>query len=103
MFRRTIRSQRAINKSGGLGGLPAFLRTNVRVSRRRFAAQSKIDPSVIWDLILSGREDRWGLTYSVGFYNVTDWRAYAPVSIEFTQAAIVQSGRTFLASANVRF
>ena len=65
--------------------------------------QSKIDSSVIWDLVLSGREDRWGLTYSIGVYNVTDWRYYAPVSVEFTQPSIVQNGRTFLASANWRF
>lgn len=71
--------------------------------------QTKLDPSVIWDMVLTGREDRWGLTYSVGAYNVTDWRYSAPVSNEFTQdsgrslTSIVQNGRTFLASANVRF
>jgi outer membrane receptor protein involved in Fe transport len=65
--------------------------------------QSTIDPAVIWDLILSGREDRWGLTYSLGVYNVTDWRYFAPVSVEFRQTSIVQNGRTFLASANLRF
>ena len=64
---------------------------------------------MIWDLILTGREDRWGLTYSIGAYNVTDWRYSAPVSSEFTQdsgralTSIVQNGRTFLASANLRF
>lgn len=65
--------------------------------------QGTIEPSVIWDLVLSGREDRWGLTYSLGVYNLTDFRYYAPVSIEFTQTSIVQNGRTVLASANLRF
>lgn len=71
--------------------------------------QSTIDPAVIWDLVLTGREERWGLTYSVGAYNVTDWRYSAPVSGEFTQdsgrslTSIVQNGRTFLASASLRF
>jgi len=73
------------------------------------AFQSKLDPSVLWDLILTGREDRWGLTYSIGAYNVTAWRYFAPVSGEFTQdtgrslRSIVQNGRTFLASVSLRF
>lgn len=65
--------------------------------------QGKTNPAVIWDIILSGREERWGLGYSIGAYNVGDWRYSFPVSSEFTQRAIQQNGRTFLASADVTF
>lgn len=65
--------------------------------------QGKTNAAVIWDIILSGREERWGVGYSLGAYNVTDWRYSLPVSGEFTQRAIVQNGRTFLASADIRF
>lgn len=66
-------------------------------------AQEKTDPAVIWDVVFSGREDRWGVRYSVGVYNVTDWRFALPVSNEFTQRTIVQNGRTFIASADFAF
>lgn len=66
-------------------------------------AQGKTNAAVIWDLILSGREERWGLGYSIGAYNVGDWRYSFPVSGEFTQRAVQQNGRTFLASADITF
>jgi outer membrane receptor for ferrienterochelin and colicin len=66
--------------------------------------QRATDPAVIWDIVLTGHEDRFGLRYSFGVYNVTDWRYYAPVSNEFTaQRTILQNGRTFLASLNLSF
>jgi outer membrane receptor for ferrienterochelin and colicin len=65
--------------------------------------QEKTDPAVIWDVVISGREDRWGVRYAVGVYNLTDWRYSLPVSNEFTQRVIVQNGRTFLASVDVAF
>jgi outer membrane receptor protein involved in Fe transport len=66
-------------------------------------AQGKTSPAVIWDLVLSGEQDRWGLRYSIGAYNVTDFRYSAPVSNEFTQVTIPQHGRTFLVSVDKSF
>ena len=57
----------------------------------------------MWDLVLSGHEDRFGLRYTMGVYNVTGYRYVLPVSNEFTQRAITQDGRTFLASVDVAF
>jgi outer membrane receptor protein involved in Fe transport len=54
-------------------------------------------------LILSGEQDRYGLRYSVGAYNVTDWRYSLPVSNEFSQRSIAQRGRTFLVSVDKSF
>jgi outer membrane receptor protein involved in Fe transport len=65
--------------------------------------QTKTDAAVIWDLVLSGVEPRWGVRYALGAYNLFDWRWFAPVSPEFRQNTIVQNGRTFLASASVTF
>ena len=61
-------------------------------------AQRRTDPFVIWDLVVSGEEDRWGLGWAIGAYNLFDWRVALPVSGEFRQRGIPQSGRTFLAS-----
>lgn len=66
-------------------------------------AQTKTDAAVIWDLVLSGVEARWGVRYAFGFYNLFDWRWVAPVSTEFRQNAIVQAGRTVLASVGASF
>ncbi|HEX7672247.1 MAG TPA: TonB-dependent receptor, partial [Polyangiaceae bacterium] len=66
-------------------------------------AQGRTVSAVLWDLVLSGHEDRWGLRYSLGAYNVADNRYSLPVSNEFSQRAIVQNGRTFLASLDARF
>jgi outer membrane receptor protein involved in Fe transport len=65
--------------------------------------QTKTDPAVIWDLVVSGVESRWGLRYALGLYNVFDWREYDPVSPEFRQTTILQAGRTLLASVNAAF
>jgi outer membrane receptor protein involved in Fe transport len=65
--------------------------------------QVKTDAAVVWDFVLSGEEQRWGLRYSFGLYNVFDWRYSVPVSNEFTQNTMVQNGRTLLATANVTF
>jgi outer membrane cobalamin receptor len=68
------------------------------------APQGKTDPAAIWDFVLSGDEARWGLRYSLGIYNVFDWRYSVPVANEFKPIdTIVQNGRTLLASANVTF
>jgi hypothetical protein len=65
--------------------------------------QSKTRGFVVWDLVLSGREDRWGVEYAVGAYNLFDWRYRNPMSAEMRQHTLLQSGRTFLATADVRF
>jgi len=66
-------------------------------------AQGRTVSAVIWDLVLSGYQDRSGLRYSVGAYNVADHHYSLPVSNEFSQRSIVQNGRTFLASLDVAF
>jgi outer membrane receptor for ferrienterochelin and colicin len=65
--------------------------------------QDKTPAVVLWDIVLSGEEARWGLKYSLGVYNAFDWHYELPVSSEFQQRTIAQDGRTFLASAEVAF
>jgi len=65
--------------------------------------QGKTGTAVIADLVFSGEEPRYGLRYAFGVYNALDWRYSAPVSTEFTQRSIVQDGRSFLASLEVKF
>jgi outer membrane receptor protein involved in Fe transport len=65
--------------------------------------QGRSNPAVIWDLVLSGEEPRFGLTYSFGVYNAFDWRYSLPASVEFTQRRLLQDGRSFLASAEIAF
>jgi outer membrane receptor for ferrienterochelin and colicin len=66
-------------------------------------AQDKTPAVVLWDIVLSGEEQRWGLKYAFGVYNAFDWEYELPVSGEFQQRSIAQDGRTFLASAEIGF
>ncbi len=66
-------------------------------------AQGHTDPVVLWDIVLSGTEQRWGLSYAFGVYNAFNWRWSVPVSPEFLQTTIPQDGRTFLATASKVF
>jgi outer membrane receptor protein involved in Fe transport len=65
--------------------------------------QGHTDPAVLWDIVLSGTEQRWNVSYALGLYNAFDWRWSVPVSPEFRQTTIPQSGRTLLGSASVSF
>ncbi|MGD0527278.1 MAG: TonB-dependent receptor [Polyangiaceae bacterium] len=65
--------------------------------------QGHTDPVVLWDIVLSGTEQKWGVSYAFGVYNAFDWRWSVPVSPEFLQTTIPQDGRTFLASASKVF
>ncbi len=64
-------------------------------------AQGRTESAVLWDFVFSGSESRWGLSYAVGVYNAFDWRWSVPVSPEFRETTIPQSGRTFLATAGL--
>ena len=65
--------------------------------------QTQTDAAVIWDIVISGQEDRWGLHYALGVYNAADWHYALPLSSEFTSLTMPQDGRTFLASASLDF
>jgi outer membrane receptor for ferrienterochelin and colicin len=65
--------------------------------------QQQTDPLFLWDLVLSGEVERYGVRYNLGLYNATDQRYYLPVSREFVQTNIEQNGRTLLAQASVSF
>jgi outer membrane receptor protein involved in Fe transport len=66
-------------------------------------AQRVTSPFVLWDLVLSGEERRFGFHYALGVYNAFDWRYSLPVSAEFPTRVIAQDGRTFLATGEVAF
>ncbi|MEI9948087.1 MAG: TonB-dependent receptor [Pseudomonadota bacterium] len=65
--------------------------------------QGKTDSAVILDLVFSGEEPRYGVRYAFGVYNALDWRYSVPVSTEFEQRSILQDGRSFMASLDVKF
>lgn len=65
--------------------------------------QQKTDAFAVWDLVLTGREERHRFSWAAGVYNAFDWRYALPVSAEFTQRTITQDGRTFLFSADLAF
>jgi outer membrane receptor for ferrienterochelin and colicin len=67
-------------------------------------AQQQTEAALLWDVVLSGRAERWGLRYNLGVYNVFDWRYAVPVSTEFgALRSVPQNGRTFLASASIEY
>jgi len=65
--------------------------------------QRETSPALLWDVVLSGAEPRWGLTYAFGVYNAFDTRWEVPISTEFRQTTMPQTGRTFLASGAITF
>ncbi len=65
--------------------------------------QQRADPGLIWDIALSGKATARGLRYAIGVYNVFGWRYQVPVSAEFRQRFMRQSGRTVLLSLSATF
>ena len=65
--------------------------------------QTRTSPAALWDVVLSGETERFGLRYALGLYNAMDSRYSVPVSREFLQGTMVQSGRTVLFSTQVTF
>jgi outer membrane cobalamin receptor len=74
-----------------------------RYELRGEQAQQASDAVLLWDVVLSGSARVWPLKYSLGVYNLADYRYSLPVSAEFSQRTIRQNGRTFLASLDVTF
>ena len=100
------------------GGVPILSRALMLMSRLTFEgprfdrndtdaagepAQRQTPTAVLWDLVFSGSEPRWGLSYGLGLYNAFDARWRVPVSAEFRPTTITQSGRTLLAYAAITF
>jgi outer membrane receptor protein involved in Fe transport len=65
--------------------------------------QTRTDAALSWDVVLSGKEARFGLDYALGVYNAFDSRAQTPVSDEFRQRSIPILGRSFLAAVGLTF
>jgi outer membrane receptor protein involved in Fe transport len=59
--------------------------------------------AVVGDIVASGRVERFGLRYSVGVYNVFDWRYSLPVDEVFAHRLVPQRGRTFLLNVGAGF
>jgi hypothetical protein len=65
--------------------------------------QGKTDAFAIWDVVLTGSEERHGFSWAAGVYNAFDWRYALPVSVEFAQQRIAQDGRSLLLSGELKF
>jgi hypothetical protein len=65
--------------------------------------QATTPPVFLWDIVFSGQEARWGLSYALGLYNVFNTRWTVPVSAEFRQTTMPQNGRTVLALGAITF
>jgi outer membrane receptor for ferrienterochelin and colicin len=67
------------------------------------AQQGKTEPAVLWDVVLSGDAARGVLHYAVGVYNAFDWRYQLPISTDYRQRTMLQSGRTFVGTLAAHF
>jgi outer membrane receptor protein involved in Fe transport len=65
--------------------------------------QTRTETALLWDVVLSGKEQRYGLDYSLGVYNAFDSRAGYPVSSEFRQRSIPITGRSLLLALGLTF
>jgi outer membrane receptor protein involved in Fe transport len=64
--------------------------------------QQQTDPALVWDIVLSGQEQRAGLRYALGVYNILDWRYSVPTATGiFPASQIAQNGRTLLLSVGL--
>lgn len=64
--------------------------------------QRMTNAALLWDIVLSGREEKTGLGYYVGVYNIFDWHYVLPVGFEFKQASMPQLGRSIVAGLSYR-
>jgi len=88
--------------------LPDLVSLAARVtleSPRRIAIDSEetTPTAVVGDLTLSGNVKRFGVTYVLGVYNVTDARYSYPVADTYLSRTMPQNGRTFLADIKVAY
>ena len=66
-------------------------------------AQGHTSGAAVWDFVLSGEAEGYGVFYALGVYNAFDASYSAPVSSEYRHITIPQNGRTALLSTSVRF
>lgn len=59
--------------------------------------------ALITDVVLSGEVERVGLDYSLGIYNLFDWRHGLPTDSTFVTATMPQPGRSLLATLSFRY
>ncbi|MBX3231715.1 MAG: TonB-dependent receptor [Labilithrix sp.] len=64
--------------------------------------QTETQPAMLWDVVFSGTESRWGLSYAIGVYNLFDARWRVPLT-ESIVNTVPQPGRSVLAYASVVF
>ncbi|MFH0902798.1 MAG: TonB-dependent receptor, partial [Pseudomonadota bacterium] len=66
--------------------------------RINLSSEDVTDAALVADLVLSGGVRRAGVRYTVGVYNLFDWRYQVPVSDAFPVPIMPQAGRSFMAS-----
>jgi outer membrane cobalamin receptor len=59
--------------------------------------QRLTNAAILWDITISGTEDRSGIGYYAGVYNLFDWHYALPVGFEFKQTTMAQLGRSVVA------
>ena len=65
---------------------------------------SGVSDALVADVIVSGRfRVLGGVRWSVGVYNVLDWRYSIPVGSFFASPVMPQLGRTFMANLDLTF
>ena len=73
------------------------LRVRLEAPRRlRQGSDETTHSAAVLDATISGYLRDYGLRYTIGVYNVTDWRFEIPVTETFASRTIPQNGRTFL-------
>ncbi len=68
-----------------------------------FAAGGSTGWAVIADVVASGQTERFGVRYSLGLYNLFDWRYSNPVASDWRHREVMQPGRTLLFSLGVGY
>jgi outer membrane receptor protein involved in Fe transport len=64
--------------------------------------QRRTGTAAVWDLVLSGELPDWHVRYSLGVYNLADWKYEVPVSLEFGPVVTVpQNGRAVISSITI--
>jgi outer membrane receptor protein involved in Fe transport len=72
-------------------------RATLEAPRRiSLSADDKTDAGVVWDVVLSGDIGRYNLRYTLGIYNLFDWRYAVPITPTTLSSTLVQNPRTLL-------
>lgn len=86
------------------GAMSGALRLTLEAPRRiNVDSDETTSAAVVADAVVSGSVSRFGVRYSIGVYNLFDWRYRLPITEGFASRTMLQQGRTLMLNVSASF